>query len=622
MRIALMLLCCLFICGCSRDISANDIQAQSEVSVSTPTPPISSPAPYRLAAEGDLDGDNLADRADITWEGMFAVPFAVDVHFGSGETKSISIADESIEPTAKMFITDVTNDGTSEIVLPNIGGTDTQGTVSCMLIGYDGESLVREDMYSDGLFNRSSSTYVVEMDESYSFKLKSIPTGNEFPLEEIDVSDEVLSRDVFFTAYTVDRDIVDLYDGKKGILVTSWLEYGVYDQSGEKILKAQPYYIYSTLACEDGQWKVLREDISLVEYTQGNSSVLMDAEIDPLKFSAVAAKEGISAAEIAKEYNASIKMIEDIYEVKDYTLGGYDARAIIKVDSDCVTQVVAMQQDEVNSAKEQVYKTIVKQLGDPDAVFEIGDAYSETSPISAKDMWDRDNPIYACWHLDDRTIEIGEEIPGSHTSHWYLAAYQDKLDRSSMFGYDFNCKDCPHEQADDSEQLRVFLDDSLFLSTAEQVLKKYGAAEIEATARSKRAVDDEVEYNNYIVNGLKVLGYDAVFEINSYHDGTLNSGAYRMEFDSSTDVSDVMEVFTGIVQKVDATMTAKTTKSFDGIAGQQDIFNTDSYSYGSFSVSWDNMGQRSIKLSHVKSAETWEDGRHSPVKWYVYLSIK
>jgi len=237
-------------------------------------------------------------------------------------------------------------------------------------------------------------------------------------------------------------------------------------------------------------------------------------------------------------------------------------------------------------------------------------------------MWDRDNPIYACWHLDDRTIEIGEEIPGSHTSHWYLAAYQDKLDRSSMFGYDFNCKDCPHEQADDSEQLRVFLDDSLFLSTAEQVLKKYGAAEIEATARSKRAVDDEVEYNNYIVNGLKVLGYDAVFEINSYHDGTLNSGAYRMEFDSSTDVSDVMEVFTGIVQKVDATMTAKTTKSFDGIAGQQDIFNTDSYSYGSFSVSWDNMGQRSIKLSHVKSAETWEDGRHSPVKWYVYLSIK
>ena len=187
---------------------------------------------------------------------------------------------------------------------------------------------------------------------------------------------------------------------------------------------------------------------------------------------------------------------------------------------------------------------------------------------------------------------------------------------------DFNCKDCPHEQADDSEQLRVFFDDSLFAPTAEQALQKYNAIEIEATARSKRAVDDDVEYNHYMVNGLKVLGFDAVFEINSYHDGTLNSGTYRIEFDSSTDAGDVMEVFTGIVQKVDAAMTVKTIKSFDGIAGQQDIFNTDSYSYGSFSVSWDNMGRRSIKLSHVKSAETWKDGMHSPAKWYVYFSIK
>ncbi len=255
--IAAILLCCFLLCGCT----GQNIEGQFNNTAADPSPALSI---QQLTAEGDLDGDGIGDRAEITWEGSFACPFDVKVSFGTGHVQSITISHETVDFTARMYIHDVTGDGSAEIILPNIGGTDTCGTVSCMVISYDGESLVYENVFGEGFFSRDSSTYIVEMDDSYSFKLKSIPTGEEYNLPSLDLDGKNPGRDVFYNAYTVDGDIAMLDEGRKGIAFKSWLEYGVYDESGEKIIKGKPQYIHSVMVSEDGQWKVIQESIDMV----------------------------------------------------------------------------------------------------------------------------------------------------------------------------------------------------------------------------------------------------------------------------------------------------------------------------------------------------------------------
>ena len=530
-KIIAILLCGIMFAGCthSMPVSADESAEKENITAS----PLPSPEQHQLYTWGDLDGDALKDKAEIIWEGDFALPFDVKVTFGSGETASITIPDETVDVGARIYISDVTNDGKTEIVLPNIGGTDTLGTVSCLLIGYDGEKLVREDVFGDGFFNRTSSTYTVEMDEKYGFTARSVPTGSEIFLYQMRFPYQKPGKELFFTSYTSDADIKESESGENGINVITSLEYGVYDESGENIIKAPLSKIHSTIMYDNGQWKVVKE---FAEVPLGLPSgdppaepeeprVKLDKKADPLRiFEGLDKYKNNLTAFIRENKNTfyidgetgdiiqrqlKYKPIPDTYQIHNTYIGGYDARTIIKTEKEKVSQVYtgSLRMRE----KDNVYEQVRQVLGEPDVIYGYDEIW-EFVEVEEYIPWP--GHCVPVWDMGDYIIEMRSYPDGNMDPWWYIAAYDGNRSELSASSYE-NGFCCPHEYDMVFDENCIFFMDGLIGSPRDEVIAKYNAQPAYSAYYSGEYYGEH-HLDEYILEDVKVMGCDADLTVRHY----------------------------------------------------------------------------------------------------------
>ena len=352
------------------------------------------------------------------------------------------------------------------------------------------------------------------------------------------------------------------------------------------------------------------------------SAVILPEEIDPLGFYQDEASHSLTGAELAGKYGAQIKMMPDTYEIPNYYLGDCEARTFITTYKGHVRQVASMQQDEIDSAKSAVYQTMVEALGAPDIMYRFD--YDDTAiPIKESELFVGLNPCCARWYMDDRTIEIGEETPGNHVDHWYVAVYQDRLDFRAMFGYDFPCSDCPHGADVYFDPTGIYMDSELFEADAKTMIDRYAAQEVACNERQRSSADDIVTPSDYIVKGLRVFGYDADFVIHSYSDDELSGGMYLIELDDGTIDMEAQDLFLSIAQVIDSSVA--TEKSLEDSLEWSDLLNVASYQHqqGTLSTKWTPPEAGDISLIYVKEDSHWSNwgSYFSPESWYIAISL-
>ena len=517
-KIIAVLLFGFMLTGCSGSMHTIDENVPEKATAS----PLLSPSPHQLYTWGDLDGDSLADKAEIKWEGNFASPFNITVSFGTGDVKTITISDEIVDSTAKIHISDVNNDGKTEIVLPNIGGTDTLGTVSCLLIGYDEGKLFREDVFGEGFFGRGSDTYTVIMDDSYNFKVKNNYTGNEIRLSGIDMTGFVPGKEVFFTSYTVNGNILESLDGKNGIMVTSWLEYGVYDEADENTIMAQPCKIYSTLMWENGRWNITDEKVEgpPAVYADpaeesGEKYISLPKNFDPLgiftrldKYKNNLPLFITNAKDIhykdhrTENYKVThlrYKPIPNTYQIHNVSIGGYDAKTIIKTENGKVIQVYTSSR--CMNELDNVYEQVRQALGEPDVIYGYDKNWDYVQideyrpwPEFCKPRWDMENYV----------IEINSYPDGNMDAWWYIAAYYKSKSSIHISHYYENGLCCPHENDMAFDENCIYFEEGLIGKNKDGIIAKY-----KAEPANSSYYDDypgHCETKEYIIEDTEALG--------------------------------------------------------------------------------------------------------------------
>ena len=94
------------------------------------------------------------------------------------------------------------------------------------------------------------------------------------------------------------------------------------------------------------------------------------ASIDPVGFTRDPDVLQMDIADLAAKYGAKDPTMPDLYEIPGYILGDYEARLFIQTNAGKVRQIVAAQTQEVpTSAFEDVYLSMVEELGQPDEAF-------------------------------------------------------------------------------------------------------------------------------------------------------------------------------------------------------------------------------------------------------------
>lgn len=356
-----------------------------------------------------------------------------------------------------------------------------------------------------------------------------------------------------------------------------------------------------------------------VEEASVTGPVSLPLELDPLGFFHNTAKHGLSSAELAEAYDAQIQTMPNVYEIPNYYLGDYDARTLIWTYKGRVMQVTTQQLDENNEAKRAVYKTMVQALGQPDGTYRIN-SFVDFVGIPSSELFYGLDATCARWHIDDRTIEIGEVIRGNHVERWYIAVYQDRLDYSAMFGFDFPCAACPHGEDVLFDPTGIYMDDELFSLAAETIISRYGAEEVPAGARAMQAADDSINYS-YVVEGLEVLGYDAYFTIDDYEDGEVYGGSYWMELDCDIPNDEARRLFLNLAESIDQSTGGQ--KSYEGLLAQEPeaMYDEDTYRQGDFSIEWDIQDGRRISLHYRRMESYWSYGSFRPEICRVVISL-
>lgn len=227
-------------------------------------------------AEGDLDGDGIDDEVIVWSEYLFQVPFFIEVNLSSG----IRIRDKC-DLTCLEFssdvpeIVDITNDGKTDIIFPDLGGTDTVGSIYCLLIELEDDALVQTSVFKPGFFGQTDSTYLIESPwhienfaEHQTVEVFSRPTGESFPidcselLKNIVWHNDVWNIDSYFPTFTFSGRLVEFENDTYGIKIATSIELCFRPYNGEDKPASRAFYtMCSTIRCDDGEWIVIEEEL-------------------------------------------------------------------------------------------------------------------------------------------------------------------------------------------------------------------------------------------------------------------------------------------------------------------------------------------------------------------------
>jgi len=227
-------------------------------------------------AEGDLDGDGIDDEVIVWCEEIFQVPFFIEVNLGSG----IRIRDKSDICCLDLIadepeIVDITNDGKTDIIFPRIGGTDTKGTIDCLLIELEENSLIQTSVFEPAFFGRGDVTYLIESPwhienfaEHQTVEVVSRHTGKCFPidcselLKDIEWHNDVWEIDAYFDMFTFSGRLVELEDKTYGIKLATSIELCFRANDGERTTASKELYtMCSTIRYDDGEWIIIEEEL-------------------------------------------------------------------------------------------------------------------------------------------------------------------------------------------------------------------------------------------------------------------------------------------------------------------------------------------------------------------------
>ena len=352
-------------------------------------------------------------------------------------------------------------------------------------------------------------------------------------------------------------------------------------------------------------------------------AIRLPASIDPVGFTRDPDVLQMDIADLAAKYGAKDPTMPDLYEIHDYILGDYEARLFIQTNAGKVRQIVAAQTQEVpTSAFEDVYLSMVEELGQPDEAFGEN-SYCEFVSITPDNLLTHTGEVMARWYLEDRIFEIGEEIVGSQPSKWYVAAYVDRLNHRTIYAYPFGNDCCPHGASTYFDPLGIYHDPELFTAQAQTILADYGAQTVCATDLKRTSPSEAPAPVIYVVDGLKILDHAAFlfFYPVSESDPRIAKGRYLIPLD---DVSpqDAMVLFQALQRTLDTALGAENRRErLEDI----DINNSQRYIDGMFSLHWSiEDGSQELSLIYTGQGERWASSLYNfyPTTRYIEIFIE
>lgn len=220
----------------------------------------------------DIDGDGVADSVHAYSTDLFTLPFYVDITLSAEKIiYRMPIDTDCLAMGNKLRIVDVTGDGVPEIVFPDLGGTNTKGEISVVVLQRFGKVFKRIEVLQDGFFYRDSLNFIANevvadfVKPELVYSITSYPSGKEY---EIDLSDaarqlpehrEGYYSGLFFSYATFSGDVVELSDGKYGIRLKTGIQARAEKASNGGTDFLGRYYLYSTIEYVDGDWIVADE---------------------------------------------------------------------------------------------------------------------------------------------------------------------------------------------------------------------------------------------------------------------------------------------------------------------------------------------------------------------------
>lgn len=202
--------------------------------------------------------------------------------------------------------------------------------------------------------------------------------------------------------------------------------------------------------------------------TMGDLTILYDEDLSKLP-----------AKEIAEKYGAEYATYDNLYEVPDFSIGGYQARLFIQVKDEAVLQLVASQVVPNSELLPAVYKQLTSLLGAPEGIYQL-DGYNEISGTVDEDqIFGKPEHVQAIWNVDGQNLALGvtygyQDAFSNHHA-WYLAAYKDRLDFRQISWHLSQDESLRIPSGTNTDPIALFTDPVIFSSPAQELILKTGA---------------------------------------------------------------------------------------------------------------------------------------------------
>lgn len=223
----------------------------------------------------DIDGDGVMDSVHAYSTDLFEPPFYVDITLSTKEKPyHVSVDTDCLDSGNKLYIVDITGDSIPDIVFPNLGGTDTRGTISPLVLTLKEDGVEQSAVFGAGFFQKDSLTFVcspINGDHTVGnnlYTLECKASGNKYAIdlhEGLSALGSVDSEDyteILFDYATFSGDVVAVENGRYGIEIVSVINATTSNLNTGDGTTLETYYLYSVLEYEDGGWKVGDERLS------------------------------------------------------------------------------------------------------------------------------------------------------------------------------------------------------------------------------------------------------------------------------------------------------------------------------------------------------------------------
>ena len=286
--------------------------ASEEATTSSAT----APSEVSLRAVGDIDCDGTLDTVIAHTDDEFDwSPFNIYVIWGDGRHTEMQIDSDCLSSISKLYLVDITGDDRLDIVMPDLGHSDTRGSISTLIMTYSDGTFKELSLFDGKFFNRTYTTYCAEKqldadNRLIGLSVVSLPSGNVISLPFIyDVSSDILPADpdsienVFVDTWQpISGDVVRLPDGTWGLKFLTAAHYGFYMESDETVetIRLGDGYIYAFIKYRNGVWSVVDEFFSENFFSETEAAL----EPDQRQILAIES-EGVFDAWIFKFYSGT-----------------------------------------------------------------------------------------------------------------------------------------------------------------------------------------------------------------------------------------------------------------------------------------------------------------------------